>query len=158
MSWNYDLTVLATDKMTQVRYLIGDTVPTEPLVQDEEIVFMLAQRPSIYAAAAQCCRALAARLSREADTVDKDLHTLMSARAKAFRAMSNDYEVKAVTRSGAQVFAGGTSYSDVAQRQGDLNRIPSQFALGEDTNFTPVSPVGGESTPLPSAQAGNFNG
>jgi len=139
--------------MMQVRYLVGDTVSTDPLVQDEEIVFALSQRPSIYGAAAMVCRSLSARLSREADTVDKDLRTTLSARATAFSRRAAEYENKAISRSGAKPFAGGLSIADKISRENDTDRVQPGFVIDGDTNYLPVAPIGNEGTPSPLEQS-----
>jgi len=149
MTWTYSPASVAASPMMQVRYLVGDTVATDPLVQDEEINFSLSQRPSIYGAAAMVCRSLSARLSREADTVDKDLRTTLSARATAFSRRAAEYENKAVSRSGAKPFAGGLSIADKINRENDPDRVQPGFVLGGDTNYLPVAPVGNEGTPQP---------
>lgn len=147
MSWYYDPTSLATNKLMQVRYLVGDTLPLDPQVQDEEITFALSQRTSVYGAAAIVCRALSSQLSRQADTVDKDLRTTLSARATAYSRRAAAYEVQAMARSGAMPFAGGISVSDKVNREMDPDRVAPQFNLDMDENYTPVGPVGNEGTP-----------
>jgi hypothetical protein len=111
MTWSYDPGLLTTDRVTQVRFLIGDTNPREELVQDEEILFALTER-RVYGAAALCLRNIANRLSREADSVQQELRTLYSSRARAFAARAAEMEVKAVTRGGALPFAGGLSVAE----------------------------------------------
>lgn len=144
MTWTYDLSQLATSTLFQTRYLMGDTLSTDKLVQDEEIQFALTQRKSTYGAAATCCRALAARLSREADTVDKDLRDAISQRARAFMAMANDYESQAQFRSGAVPYAGGISISDRSQQIGNTDRVQPQFNIGMQDNYVPDGIVGNE--------------
>lgn len=153
MTWTYNLTQLATSSLMQVRYLIGDTVAAQPQVQDEEITFALSQRPSIYGAAAMVCRSLSSRLSREADTVDKDLRTTLSARATAYARRAAEYENKAISRGGALPYAGGISISDKVQNELNTDRVQPQFAIEMDDNYLPVAPVGNEGTPLPDDQA-----
>lgn len=147
MPWTYDFTQLATSMLMQVRYLVGDTVLADPLVQDEEINFALSQRPSIYGAAAMVCRSLSANLSREADTVDKDLRTTLSARATAFARRAQDYETRAITRGGAMPYAGGISISDKVLNEQDPDRVQPQFTVSMDDNYLPVGPAPNEGTP-----------
>lgn len=149
MSWSYDPTTLATNKTNQVRFLIGDTVATDPQVQNEEIAFSLTQRSSVYGAAADTLRALAARLSREADTVDRDLRTMMSSRAKAYANRARELEIIGKARSGAVPYAGGISIADKIQQELDIDRVPPAFVVNMDENYLPVAPVGNEGTPFP---------
>jgi hypothetical protein len=150
MTWTYSPSQLATSPLMQVRFIMGDTVQTDQQVQDEEITFALSQRSSIWGAAAMVCRSLASQLSREADTVDKDLRTTLSAKARAYSARANEYEVKASVRGGATPYAGGISISDKVLNEQDPDRVQPQFAISMDDNYLPVAPVGNEGTPQPS--------
>lgn len=147
MSWTYDLTQLTSSAMMQVRFLIGDTIAADQQVQDQEITFVLTQRPSIYGAAAMVCRSLAARLSRQADVVDKDLRTALSSRAKAYSARALEYETKATIRGGGLPYAGGLSVADKIGNENNSDRVQPQFNIGMEDNYLPVPPVGNEGTP-----------
>lgn len=147
MAWTYNLSSLGTSPLFQVRYLMGDTVQTQQQVQDEEITFALTQRSSIYGTAAMVCRSLASRLAREADTVDKDIRTTLSARSRGYLRMSIAFEQQASARSGALPYAGGISIADKLQNELDADRVPPNFSIGlTDDDFMPVSPVGNETT------------
>lgn len=104
-AWTYsgDPTKSAKDA---VRYLIGDTDSSDPLVKDPEILFAIGQRSSNYGAAAFICSSLAAKFSRQADTGDRDMRTNLSQRAASFRAMAKDYETKAASKFSATSIAG----------------------------------------------------
>jgi len=144
--------------MMQVRLRIGDTISSDPMIQDEEITYLLTVRPSIWGACADCCRSIAGRLSREADTVDKDLRTTLSTRARSFLRMASEYETKAIARGGALPYAGGLSFADKAQNELNTDRVQPQFSIDMDDNYEPVAPVGNEGTPLPSGQAEDDEG
>ena len=148
MTWSYDPTTLSTNKTAQVRLLVGDTVSTSPQMQDEEIAFSLTQRGSVYGAAADICRALAAKLSREADTVDKDLRTMLSSKSKAYATRARELEVQAKARGGGLPYAGGISVSDKIIQELNLDRVNPSFQREMDTNYEPVAPIGNEGTPL----------
>lgn len=149
MSWTYDSSQLAASAMMQVRFLMGDTTPTDQQVQDEEITFALSQRPSIYGAAAIVCRSLASKLSRQADVVDKDLRTMLSARAKAYAARAIEYDNKASVLGGGRPYAGGLSISDKIRNEQDTDRMQPQFNIGMEDNYLPVAPAANEGTPSP---------
>jgi hypothetical protein len=157
MSWTYDPSQLETSKLMQVRYLVGDTKTTDQQVQDEEINFAIGQRPSIYGAAAMVCRSLASKLSREADTVDKDLRTVLSSRAKAYSIRASEYDVKASVRGGAMPYAGGISIADKIGNEADTDRVQPQFSIQMDDNYLPVAPVGNEGTPQPASDEDDGN-
>lgn len=152
MTWTYDTGKLATSSLYQVRYLVGDTLSADTQVQDEEIAFALTQKASIYGAAAIVCRSLAAQLSRQADTVDRDLRTTLSAKATAYAKRAAQMETMAVTRSGATPYAGGISISDKVQQELNTDRVPPQFTIDMDDNYLPVAPVGNEGTPVPTEE------
>src|SRR4051812_24844476 len=122
MTWSYDPSTLTSNRTNQVRFLVGDTEVTDPLVQNEEIVFALTQRGSIYGAASIVCRTIAAKFSRLADTVDRDLRDALSSKAKAYAMRANEYEVQAKARSGGMPYAGGISIADKVQQDLDLDR------------------------------------
>jgi hypothetical protein len=60
MAWTYD-TELAAEK-DKIRLLIGDTVQSRPLIQDEEINYLLTTH-DFYEAAAQACEVIARKLN-----------------------------------------------------------------------------------------------
>jgi len=150
MTWSYDPSTLATNTTNQVRFLVGDTEETDPLVQNEEIVFALSQRSSIYGAASIVCRTIAAKFSRLADTVDRDLRDALSSKAKAYAMRAQEYDTQAKGRSGVMPYAGGISIADKVAQELNLDRVPPSFNREMDTNYLPVAPVGNEGTPLPS--------
>lgn len=114
MTWTYSGDPASTDN-DAIRFLVGDTVSTDPLVENEEIAFALAQRGSTSGAAATICRSLAAKFAREADTHDDRLSTSHSQRSNAFRRMAEDYEEKAALSAGPAILVAGIP-SSVAQQ------------------------------------------
>lgn len=68
MSWTYDVTQLSTSQLMQVRFEIGDTDSTDPLMQDEEITYAIGAETSTASAAAKCCEGIARKFARLADT------------------------------------------------------------------------------------------
>lgn len=141
--WTYSGDPTTTPK-DAVRFLVGDTVEADPQVMDPEITFALTQRASPYGAAAVICRALAARLAREADTVDKDIRTTLSQRSKAYLMMASDYEMQASFRSGASPYAGGISIADRSRQIGNTDRVQPNFNIGMTDNYIPDGIVGNE--------------
>lgn len=70
MAWTY--TDPTTSDKDAVRFLVGDTDSTEPLVQDEEIEYVLTLRATVagdvnYWAAADVAEAIAAKFARQID-------------------------------------------------------------------------------------------
>lgn len=73
MAWSYDNTDLdistASGRLNIVRYLVGDTDPTDEQTQNEEITFALSQTSDdVYTAAAYVARSLSAKYARLVDT------------------------------------------------------------------------------------------
>jgi len=60
MTWEYSKDPATSDK-DAVRFLIQDVDDASPIVQDEEIDWLLLQNTNIYFAAAAACEAIAAR-------------------------------------------------------------------------------------------------
>lgn len=68
----------AESDLQAIRFLLGDTDETEPLLEDEEITYLAAQwamSHSVYWAAAEAAEAVAARFAREV-TVNSDSQTV----------------------------------------------------------------------------------
>lgn len=66
MAWNYDPTDLETDLVSQVRLRIGDTVASDPQLQDEEIEFFLSSSgDDVLRASLRAVNALIAKASSE---------------------------------------------------------------------------------------------
>ena len=150
MTWSYDVTALQTNTTYQIRFTIGDTQASDPQLQDEEIAFALSQRSSIYGAAADCCRVIAAGLAREADSVQGELRTLYSARSRAYAAAAARFDNFAVTRGAAMPYTGGISISDKVQQETNNDRVPPNFNIGMEDNYLPVAAAGNEGTITPS--------
>ena len=68
MTWTYSEDP-SSDAKDAVRFLIGDTDETDPLLQDEEIVWLISEQGGSYSAGAAACRAIAAKVARQVETV-----------------------------------------------------------------------------------------
>lgn len=66
MTWSYSGDPSASS-LDQTRFTLGDTDPTDPQLQDEEILSTLATESNEYAAAAFCCEVLAMKYARQCD-------------------------------------------------------------------------------------------
>ena len=86
MSWTYSMNPGSSPKDT-VRFLIGDTNPDSPLVQDEEIQFNLAEvNNEVYRAASNTCYNLAAYFSGLAQSESKSVGGLSISKSQGDRA------------------------------------------------------------------------
>lgn len=154
MVWTYNQATLATVQKDQVRLLIGDTLYTDPQMQDEEIFYFLAQRSSTYGAAAECCRTLQARFSRSVDRTAGTNKVMYSQMAKAYSAKAEEFEAKAAATGAGLPYAGGISIADKLQQETDGDRAPPQFQIGMDDDFLPVGPAGNEDEETSGAPGG----
>ena len=151
MTWSYNPSALTTSAKDQVRRLIGDVIAADPQIQDEEIGLALMLRSSIYGAAADGCRYIAAQYSRKSDIVTQTggggaLKTNYSTQARAYLTMAANLEAKSVALGGGLPFAGGVSVSDKQNREQDPDRVSPQFNIGMDDNYVPVSSLGNETS------------
>lgn len=85
MSWSYDDP--SSSSTDAVRFLIGDTDESDPLLSDEEIEYALSTAGgSVYQAAHDACYAIASKMSRMATSKSVgDLSLSYANRAQAFR-------------------------------------------------------------------------
>jgi len=129
--WNYDADL--ADAISKVRLLIGDTDPNDRLLLDDEIAFFLSeQSDNIYLAAAACCRAIAAKFSRQADFTNLSLSVSASQRAKAYLEMATELEAKSASLVGAEMFVGGITKSGKQELANDTNAVQPSFNRGQD--------------------------
>jgi hypothetical protein len=156
-TWSYDPTQLIgtspTNMLMQVRRLIGDTNQADQQLYDEEINFAISQRGDIYGGGADCCRYLAAKYSRDIDTVQGELHRLYSARQKAYSARATELNRIAGFSGRGAPYAGGISVTDKMQNENNSDRVAPQFNLGMHENWIPVGPVGNETQSGSNSQA-----
>jgi hypothetical protein len=150
MAWTYNAADIANSTLFQIRWLIGDTLQKDPQFQDEELTWAMTQRTSIYGVAADACRAIAARLSREADSSQGNFRTAYSERARNYRAMAGTYEIQASVRSGGLPYGGQISQSDYDLMARDPDRMNPSFAIGMMENFLPAGVL--DSSPSPSGE------
>ena len=145
MAWTYDVSDIATSALDQVRFMVGDTLASDPQLQDEEINYVMSQRATVFGAAADCCRALASKYSRSADQKAGDTQVWYSQIAAAYALKAIQLDAQAA-QTGASVipFAGGTSVTDFNNRAGDPNQMSPQFNIGMMDSVLPVPSVGNE--------------
>lgn len=150
--WNYDASINEADAPTIniVRRIVGDVLPGDKQLQDEEIKFAIATYSNIYLAAAECARWIMALYARKVDTVQGELHTLYSQQFKAYRALSIDLETRGMARGGGGAgYAGGISIADKAAQVADTDRVTPQFNLMMMDSEIPEPAVGNETPTSP---------
>lgn len=144
MAWTYVL----TNGIGQVRFLIGDTLTTDPLTNtDEEITFCLtANNNDIYKAGAYACRAWAAKLNQalSVDQGSSGWKLDRDAQVARLEKRAIELDAQAASYSGLTPFAGGTSVSDKQARESDTDRV--QPGTTVSTHRTPGLPNSGDGT------------
>lgn len=130
MTWEYTGDPLVSAK-DEVRFLVGDTIESDPLMQDEEIDYLVAEFGSPTLAAANACQALSAKFARQVTKAVGDLKIDLSDRAKAFQAQAD----RLFLASGGSVsnvpavapYAGGLSVDE--KRESDMDSDLIQTSL-----------------------------
>lgn len=130
MTFSYDPNLSIGEPRDQVRFLIGDTDVSEPLLQDEEIEFVLVQwafKGSPYYAASMCAKAIAARLAREVNYSDDADNLSLDGLQQKYQSLAQDLMSQYNEQmSGGGPFVGGISYGEVQ----DGTVIPPSFGKG----------------------------
>lgn len=109
MTWTYSDDP-STDDKDQVRFLIGDTNPSDPQLTDEEILWLLSQHADQFAAAVAACDALAAKYAREVSKTVGDLSVQAESRSKHYIDLKKTIQSqrRSVTAV-AGIYAGGST-------------------------------------------------
>ena len=134
MAWSYDEGNLNTSdtlgRLNAVRLLIGDTDTNDQQVQDEEIVFGLAQaNNNVYSAGAWVCRTIAAKYSRNVDSEISGALKESSSQLQAhYLELAEALEYQAQKTGGLLgVKAGGITRNTVDTVREDTTRVRPAF-------------------------------
>jgi hypothetical protein len=122
-TWTYDADF--TTVKDQIRFLIGDTDESDPLLEDSEIEFMSSMSSSVHIAAAKACRAIAVKLGRQVDYSIGDLSEKLSQRAAAYLQMAMQLDADA---SRASFSSGVPSVGFVT----DGATMPDSLRMGDE--------------------------
>lgn len=142
MAWSYnssDLnTTTSSGRLNSVRLLIGDTDTTDQIMQDEEIVFSLAQtNNNIYYAGSWACHMIASKFSRLVDTrLEGAGETKYSDMAKKYITMSDHLNDLGKRTNGKSlgISAGGIKMSEMLVAEQDTNRVQPKITIKEFDN------------------------
>jgi hypothetical protein len=95
MAWTYDPTWIQDSPKDQIRLLIGDTLESDPFLQDEEIQFYIDQYPGdISRAALSCVNVVITRICSTPDYTLGPYSESNGNRLKAFQAIKVSLETK----------------------------------------------------------------
>jgi len=130
LAWSYDVDQVHVNPKDKVRFLVGDTHESEPLVQDEEILAALEMaNGNVLKAAALVCDSLAAHFSRQVDKTTGAARSALSQRAKAYaeRAKELRQQAKQKIMASAKPFAGGLSLGEKQLAAQNTDRVGPFF-------------------------------
>lgn len=129
MTWTYDGapgTGSTAAERDAVRFLVGDTDSSDPLVTDEEIGYALDTEGGINPAAAVAARAIAAKFSRQADKEVGDLSIKLSQKAAAYTTLAKKLTAQSAIKL-AVPFAGGISIASKKTFETNTDRVEPSF-------------------------------
>jgi hypothetical protein len=134
VAWTYSGDPASSPK-DETRFLSGDTISTDPLVSDEEIAWAIAKFTSTQIAAAACCRSIAAKFARQADTTNASLSISASQRSKAFLDLAKKLDPSGLSDSSPgepYPYFGGLSHAEKDTLSQDVDAVQPNFKIGQD--------------------------
>lgn len=135
MTWSYSEdsldTTTAIGRLNSVRLLVGDTDPTDQLLQDEEINYGLAQtNNNMYYASAWCASTLAAKFARRVTTeLNGQLKENYSDLSKQYFKLSAQLRQDGTKYTGTALGLkfGGTEVSEIDSVRQTTDRVKPSF-------------------------------
>ena len=147
MTWSYLYpSQTPAGERDKVRFLIGDTLECDPLVQDEEIDFALSEFSDIRLASALVLRTIAARFGRQNDlTVGSVSVSGSNAKVQGFLKLAQEYDPNGLTLGVAIVLPrfGGLQISEKETFDEDDDAVQPVFRKFQDD--IPGGPDGNDS-------------
>jgi hypothetical protein len=135
--FTYDPTTVATSPLSFVRLQIGDTDPTDVLLDDDEITPLLAAEPTAFAAAT-AAEMIAAKFTRRVDKQVGKLRLNSTQRAQAYFTLATRLRAQAA-RGPLTPYAGGQSIDEKEGLVEDDDRVEPSFTVDtmEPANVQP---------------------
>ena len=142
MSFSYDASNISTStfagRLNAVRLIVGDTDSSDPLVQNEEILFALTQASNnIYYAGSWIANAIGSKFARLVDTqLDGAISSKYSDLTKKYSALSSKLRQEGQRFSGTSlgITAGGVSKTAVESAYQESDRVQPQFISNQFKN------------------------
>ena len=131
MSFSYDETALSTE-LNKIRLYLGDTVSTDPFLQDEEIAMIQADYTTFYRRVAECCRLICSKLARKVDYRLSRLTEKSSVIYDRYKAMADRYEAMS---SAAYPWSGSIYKADKESVEDDTSLVKPKFKKGQMDYF-----------------------
>lgn len=126
MTWSY--TDPSASQKDEVRWLVGDTNQAAQIVSDEEVLYALAKSASVFHAAAQVARAIAAKFARNVQTSVSSLSFANQQKHQQYIDLAKELESRAAHYVGP-LFK-GTKVSDREEYRGDSDAVQPIFEHG----------------------------
>jgi hypothetical protein len=130
VTWTYDATStgFSGSQVNRVRLEIGDTMSTDPLLENEEITYAGTLEGSDLSVSARCCEFIVAKFSRKADMEEGKLSIKLSQRAASYQKKADELRMRDSTT--AAPYAGGISIADKESTNADTDRVAPSFFRG----------------------------
>lgn len=125
MTWSYSGNPASSSK-DEVRFLAQDTVKTDPLLEDEEIDFLITQEGSAQKAAIKAAQTIMAKFARFVDESVGQVKKSFSQRFGHYRDLVDDLNRHAAMR-GAVPFAGALTETQKDVQEDNDDRIDPIF-------------------------------
>ena len=132
MTFTYDSTDPGGTTKDYIRLRIGDTSTSDQLLQDEEILAVIAAETNTLKAAAVCAQSIAGTFARKVDKTVGKLRIMMSQASERYSDMAADLLLESGRKAGA--WAGGISVADKDDTEDDTDRVKPAFAVGQFDN------------------------
>lgn len=116
-----------------VRFLSGDDVATDFVLEDAEINWLLTQEANVYYAAAAAAERIATKWAGLADKQVGDLKISYRDQAKQFRTRAADLRRRALM-GGAKIHAPNQSQDEIDTREDNSDRVRPAFSRGMHDN------------------------
>ena len=134
MAWSYSFNPDESAK-DEVRFIIGDTNSNDPLLQDEEILYLLKKYNNYpLNASLRACEMVISKFARMADQTVGSVSQSYSQKAKGYRDLMNDLRLR-IGLEGAKPYAGGISKSDKKTNMANDDRVKPDFEKHQFDNY-----------------------
>lgn len=127
LQWTYSGDPGASD-LDHVRFLVGDTLSSEPLLDDREVLHAISEKTNLHMAASMLADHLAARYSRKANFTVGPVSKSMGDLADKFRQLAKDLKKDATAAAVPSFPATKVADKETLDRDDTLTR--PQFEIG----------------------------
>lgn len=131
MSWSYAGPTTAKD---EVRFLVGDTDSSDPLLTDEEITYLLGKYSNgVFNASIRACETIMAKFARLADEAVGQVKINYSQKSESYRKMIDNLRQRMATED-MSAYAGGISKVDKRINEQNTDRVKPDFSKHQQEN------------------------